>query len=115
MCIYCKFDMAAKVGGILSYIQFAIWFVSAGIYVSSAGRFGTYPERYTRLALMFLIGTTFFIYLTKLGMMLGSSPDSSWPDLVVHYLTKLMVSDYAQIEHHTPKMYINYSAIPDSM
>lgn len=115
MCIYCKFDMAVKVGGILLYIQFAIWFVSAGIYVSSAGRFGTYPERYTRLALVFLIGTTFFIYLTKLGMILGSSPNSSWPELVARSLTTLLVSDYAQIEQNTPKMYINYSAFPDNV
>ena len=110
MCIFCTFQIILQVGVILACIQFVLWFISAGVYICSRGKYGLHVERYTRLALCLLSGGTVFTYLLMLGIMLGNYPDVKWPQIVMANLSDLIVTDYEYIEMHTSKMTIKYVA-----
>ena len=112
MCILCTLQFPLKVGWILTLFQFSIWVISMGIYTCSWGLYGKYVEQYTRWAVCTLVGLCILLYFIMIGAQLGAFHYLDWSDIVIANLKKLFLSDYEAIERNTPKLSIDYWALP---
>lgn len=101
MCILCTLQIPLHAGVIMTGIQLCIWFVSAGVFICSWGRYGLYVEQYTRWGLCFLAGATIMCYIVMLGVLLGSAPQYNWPDIIISNIKDLVVTDYEYIAAQT--------------
>lgn len=104
MCILCKLELPLHVGVAMTCVQFCLWFVSAGVFTCSWGKYGLYVEQYTRWGLCFLAGGVVMLYITMMGMMLGSAPQYDWPDLVIANVKDLVITDYDRLAQESRQL-----------
>lgn len=102
MCLLCKLQLPLNASAIMTSIQFALWLISVGVLICSAGRFGGYVEKYMSIGLSVLCGVTILVYVVMLGIVLSNFPNEVWSNVALSNLYDLFITDYEWIAQQTP-------------
>ena len=100
----CFAQMSLQVGQNLACIQFGMWYVVAGVYIVSLGRYGAFMERYNRWALFALTIACALIYLVLLGMHLSGIQQYEWPNFIIQSTRAFIGVDYDHVYDRAKKM-----------